>query len=157
LAPQQAATNARLIRLWLDAGRQLPDERESATINEVLLAFLRYATTYYRKPDGTHTSELARLKLAFRPLRRLFGTTHADEFGPAGLRAVREEMIGLGWVRKSINLHVCRIHSVFRWAAEHGMVDVAGYSALRTVKGLQAGRSEAKEGVPVRPVLQAWR
>ena len=39
------------------------------TVNELLIAFWRYAEEHYRHPDGTPTGELENLKEAFRPLR----------------------------------------------------------------------------------------
>src|SRR5208283_4891335 len=112
----------RLITEWLAHHRQLPCPKGGLVISQVILAFLRHAQDYYRKPDGKPTSEIHCLRAALRPLRELFGSLPADEFGPAQLRAVREEMIRKGWVRTSINLHICRIRSLFRWAMEHSMI-----------------------------------
>ncbi len=42
------------------------------TTNEVLLAYLKFAEAYYRK-DGRPTKEFVEMKLALRPLRKLFG------------------------------------------------------------------------------------
>src|SRR4051794_19491700 len=67
----------RLITEWLSNGRRFavggPD---GLTVNEILLAYLRHAEGYYRK-DGKSTGELDNIKLAIRPLRRLYGHTFA--------------------------------------------------------------------------------
>jgi hypothetical protein len=44
-----------------------------ATVNEVLLAFWRYAETHYRRADGTVTNELTEYKQAYIPIRELYG------------------------------------------------------------------------------------
>jgi hypothetical protein len=65
------------------------------TVNEVLLAFMRWAVTHYRKPDGEPTTEVEELKRSLRPVRELYGNIPATEFGPRALAAVRQHMIGL--------------------------------------------------------------
>ena len=49
--------------------------------------------------DGTPTGEYDNIRLSLRPLRKLFGATMADEFGPLALKAVRSEMIASGLCR----------------------------------------------------------
>src|SRR4051794_15299615 len=62
---------ARVIAEWEAGGRRLwsgaggPD----LTVNELILAFWRYAEQHYRHPDGTPTSELDDYRLSLRPLR----------------------------------------------------------------------------------------
>jgi hypothetical protein len=51
----------RLIAEWLGNGRRLPqpaDEQPRPTINQLLLPFWEHVQKYYRKPDGTPTSEV---------------------------------------------------------------------------------------------------
>jgi hypothetical protein len=45
----------RLVQDWLARGKQLP--QTNLIVKEVLLAFRKHGLTYYRKPDGTPTSE----------------------------------------------------------------------------------------------------
>ena len=47
-----------------------------------------------------------------------------------------------------------RVH--IRWAAENEYCPIEVYQGLATVSGLRAGRSEAKESEPVRPVPAAF-
>lgn len=82
----------------------------------------------------------------------MYGRMQAVEFGPLKLVAVRQQMVDAGWVRKSINRHVGRICRMFKWAAAHELVPADIHTALRTLSGLQKGRSEAVEGQPVNPV-----
>jgi integrase len=146
----------RLIAEWLACDRQLPDEAGRRTINELILDYLRHAYKYYRRPDGTPTAEVGCLKLALRALRKLYGGIDADAFGPSQLRTVRDAMIGYGWVRRSINLHLSRLKHLFRWAGEHGLVKPEAYHGLLCVSGLRGGRSDAKESVPVKPVPEPF-
>lgn len=142
----------RLIREWMANGRQLPRPEEAITVSEIILAFWCHAEVHYRKPDGTPTSEQDNFRDALAPLRRLYGPKAAVEFGPLALRALREEMIRLGWCRTHINKQVSRIRGVFKWAVGHEMLPPSIFEALRSVEGLQAGRCKARESEPVKPV-----
>jgi integrase len=145
----------RLIQEWLAAGRRLPS-REALSVSALILAFLHHAERYYRKPDGRPTSETSNLKQAFRPLKELYGDTEANSFGPQELKTVRESMIIRGWLRKPINRNVERIRRMYRWGGEQGIVAAECYHRLLCVSGLKIGRSDAKEGEPVRPVPVAF-
>src|SRR4051794_13686603 len=88
-SPKSRAEYDRLIAEWLTNGRTFLGGRpDGLTVNEILLAYLRHAEGYYRK-DGKPTRELENIKLALRPLRRLYGHTFASKFGPLALKAVR--------------------------------------------------------------------
>lgn len=54
-----------------------------------------------------------------------------------------------------MNKQVGRIRRVFRWAASRELVPAVVAAALRTVDGLQRGRSEAVERPPVGPAPDA--
>ena len=104
----------RLLREWDANGRRLDrlcasNGNADLSINELLLAYWKYAETYYRKPDGTPTSELENIRKAFRRIQPLYGHTPASEFGPLTLEAVRMDMIASGWSRGWINRSVGRI------------------------------------------------
>jgi len=77
----------RLVNEWLANGRRLIDPAEQVTIIEVMAAFVEHAREYYRRPDGTPTTEFDNYCQAFRPLKKLYGTTPAAGFGPKALRA----------------------------------------------------------------------
>jgi integrase len=122
------------------------------SVNEIILAFWRHAEQHYRASDGTPTGEADNYREALRPLRQLYGHTSAADFGPLALRAVREAMVIAGLSRGVVNARVNRVRRVFKWAASFEMVPAPVYEALRTVAGLQAGRTEAREGAGVKPV-----
>ncbi|MGD0462867.1 MAG: site-specific integrase [Tepidisphaeraceae bacterium] len=106
---------------------------------------------HYRRPDGSPTSELDNFRQALRPVRRLYGTSSSLQFGPKALKAVCEHMIGLGRCRTNINKKISRIKSVFRWAVENELLSAEVDHALLAVRGLQRGRTNARESEPVKP------
>jgi integrase len=61
-------------------------------------------------------------------------------------------MIRSGLARRTINARVNRIRRVIKWAASMGMIAGQVYQDLKTLDGLHAGRSEAKESPKVGPV-----
>lgn len=72
---------------WLANGRQLPTtagETSDLTINELCLAYLRFADGYCVK-NGKPTVEPGNIRLAIRPPRKLYGATcrraNSDRFG----------------------------------------------------------------------------
>src|SRR5690606_8711603 len=99
--------------------------------------------------------ELPSYKAPLSIVRKLYARTLARDFGPRQLKAVRGEMVRAGWVRTSINRHVVRIRTVFRWAASEQLIPEETYRALLTVAGLQAGRTEAPEGKRIEAVPDA--
>ncbi len=166
---ESKAAYDRLIAQWLSQGRQtqrptvepatqtsLPIQPEAGTrtVDHVIHGFWQHAKLHYRKPDGTSTTELDNFRQALRPLRRLYGSSAADQFGPKALKALREHMIGLDWCRSHINKQISRIKSVFRWAVENELVPPAIHHGLLAVKGLQRGRTNAREAKTVRPVAE---
>lgn len=154
--PETLERYHQFIAEWLAAGRQLRVAPEELTINELLARFWTHALTYYRKASGDPTSELTCLRLAFRPLKELYGTTRAQAFKPLALKAVRQRMVDRGGCRTTVNKHISRIKLLFRWGVENELVSGETYHALTAVAGLRRGRCEARESEPVRPVPGPW-
>jgi integrase len=122
------------------------------TVNELLVAFMRWALSHYRDPAGEPTTEVDEIRRSLTPVKELYGHTAAREFGPKALAAVRQRMVAAGWCRSLINRRMDRVKRAFKWAVSEELVPVAVYHALRTVPGLRKGRSEARESEPVKPV-----
>lgn len=147
----------RIVGEWQANGRRLSTDGASSdlTVTELIAAFWQHAEAYYRKPDGTPTSEIGVFKIALRVLRRMYGRNFVTDFGPRSLRAVQAEMVNLGWCRRSINGQVNRVRHVFKWGTAQELVRPDVYHGLLAVSGLKAGRSEAKESTAVLPVPEA--
>ncbi len=157
--PESKEAYNRQIAEWLSNNRQLTPQADPScllSVSQVALAFWKHAEVYYRKPDGTQTSEVDNYRQALRPLKKLYGTTPAAHFGPKSLKAVREEMIREGWCRTNINKQVDRIRAIFKWAVAQEMIPPTVYHGLQAVVGLKRGRCEAKESEPKRPVPDAY-
>jgi hypothetical protein len=154
-SPESREKYNRLIGEWLANGRRLPAPPSAYTVAMLLSAFWTHAQTHYRHADGSPTSEVDNYRDVLKPLRRLYGATLVANFGPLSLKALRGEMIRLGWCRTNINRHVARVRHVFKWGVENELVPPSVYQGLAAVAGLRAGRSEAKESAPVRPVPDA--
>jgi integrase len=148
----------RLIAEWLANGRRLPaaeEARPALTVNQLILAFYRWAEGHYRREDGTSTSELRDYKLSLRPLRELYGTIPAADFSPLKLKAVRQRMIDADLSRGVINQRVRRILRMFKWGVSEELVPPPTLHGLQAVRGRQRGRTEARETEPVGPVSDA--
>jgi len=147
----------RVIAEWSAHGGSIPQvQANDLTVVELTAAFMRHAKGYYRRPDGSPTSEVNNFRLAIRRLVPLYGRTRAADFGPLALKAVRQAMIVEGLARGNINQHVNRVRHVFRWGVENQMVVPSVFQGLQAVAGLRAGRSGAKETAPIRPVPDAF-
>ena len=75
----------RLIAEWYANSQNLPQPPASGvgrSVNELILAFWRWAEGHYRDAEGKVSKELDNLKDALRPLRQLHGHTVAAAFGP---------------------------------------------------------------------------
>jgi integrase len=125
-------------------------------VNELLVRYLQFAQTYYVR-DGQPTGELDNLKDAMGPLRALYGSTPAGEFGPRALKLVRQHMISQGSLsRRVINNRIDRIKRIYKWAVSEELVPPSIYEGLRAVAGLRFARCDAREAEPVRPVPDEW-
>lgn len=115
------------------------------------MAFWKHAQGYYVK-SGKPTGEIHALRDALRPLRELYGSTAAAEFGPLRLKALREAMVAKGWCRSLVNARVRRVKLAFKWGVANELVPPAVHHGLAAVAGLRRGRTEARESAPVLPV-----
>ena len=106
----------RRIQEWM-AGQHSPRIDESSlSIVELIERYHHFAAEYYRKPDGSTSSELNNIRLALRPVRELYADQLAVDFGPRALKAVRERMIEMRHCRNQINKNIRRITRMFKWA-----------------------------------------
>ena len=146
----------RIVAEWLQNGQQPPPSLQATngsrlSIAELILAFWKHAETYYVK-NGEPTREQMNLRLAFRPLRRLYGHSRATDFGPRQLKVVRQTMIDADNTREYINNNIRRIRRMFRWGVEGELIPPNVWHGLQAVSGLRKGRCGVRESEPVEPV-----
>jgi integrase len=153
-SPESKAEYERVVRkLLADRSREELKRRveitNDLTLAELTARYLAFAIGYYVK-NGQSTTEYGNIVLAVRTLHDK--PDLACEFGPAKLKALRESWVESGIVRPQVNKRVDRVRRMFAWAVENELVDESVLSALRSVRGLRAGRSDATEGKKVLPV-----
>ncbi len=162
---ESRAQYVRVLAEWEANSRRIFEKAAASadlTVNELAAAFWKHAEQHYRRPDGTTTSELKEYRRALRPLKHLHGHTLARDFGPLGLKAIRQLMVD-GYehpkygpegslARGVVNQRIGRIRRVFKWAVENELVAPAVFHGLQAVRGLQRGRTAARETEPVKPV-----
>jgi integrase len=166
-SPESKANYERVVSEWLQSGRKTPRPKRVATlkklreeqgddvltITELCVKYFKYAKSYYTKA-GNPTSEVVGIQIVLRDLRKLYADTLVDEFGPAALRTVREELIRRDLARSTVNKQIGRMLRMFAWAVSEGLVKTETLVALRTVPGLKAGRCDVRETERVKPVTQ---
>jgi hypothetical protein len=124
------------------------------SVAELAAAYLRHVRSFYVK-GGRSTTEVGNIAAAVKAVRERHGYDLVTSFGPRALKAIREEWIDAGLVRKSINRRVERVRRMFAWGVAEELVPVEVHQALSTVEGLSRGRSGAREGEKVRPGADA--
>jgi integrase len=159
--PESEEKYQRLIAEWLAALHEQTQgkvatpstvSRFDLTINEVVLAYIKFARGYYVK-DGKPTKEFVCMKHAVRTLLKLYGTIWVRDFGPLALKAIREHMIAVEKLSRGVvNHRINRIKRVFKWAVSEELIPTSVHEGLRSVGGLRYGRTEARETEPVKPV-----
>lgn len=135
----------RIVAEWLVNGRRLADQ-EGITIAELVVRYLEFVDRRYR------SHEPANIRFALRPVREVYGTTTAVDFGPIALKAIRARFVDSGNCRSFVNKRVGMIVRMFRWAVSEQLVPSSIWEALRSVEGLRRGEASARESDPVRPV-----
>ncbi|MFQ5590270.1 MAG: tyrosine-type recombinase/integrase, partial [Phycisphaerae bacterium] len=110
---------------------------------------------YYRRADGTATSQVTNITCAMNLVIELYGDLRADDFGPRKLKVVRDAMVAADWCTTTVQQRVGMIRRVWRWLASEELVPADVWHGLRALPPLQAGRGEARATPPVAPVPEA--
>lgn len=145
----------RITALVAANGGIYPEAEADITVNELVLAYLKWATLTYREPDGKVSRSVANLKFAFRKLKALFGPTPVSEFGPRSLKTLMAAWVDDGIVRKMVNNRTGCVKRMFRWAVSEELISAEVYQRLQAVEGLRAGRTDATDNAPVKPAVTA--
>jgi integrase len=176
--PDAHAAYERLVAVWLANGRTVPpgyDPRATGSpptssvltaappsvmpvpaggilVAELVARYAKHCLAYYRRPDGSETSEPRNIRFAIDPLKKQFGSVEAALIGPRELKAVREKMVEAELARKEVNKRIARVVRMFKWAAGEGLLSPTVYQSLKCVEGLKKGRTTAREAPKVKPV-----
>jgi len=139
---------------WQEQGDAPPDQ---LTVGQLTMMYVERCKTHYRK-HGKETTEVQGVRDALKRLNSLYRAVLAREFTASMLIAVRQQLVGEGLPRTTVNRHVGRIRRMFRWAIADGkrLVPAAVLTELEAVSDLKYGRSDARETAPVKPVPVAW-
>jgi len=140
---------------WLANGRLPEKSPTEITINELVARYWVFAESYYAQIPGKNT-ELNNMQLSLRMLCELYGNTRILDFGPRGLKTIRQKMVEKGWCRNHVNQSINRIKRIFKWATAEELIPASVYHALWAVASLKQGRCDARESEPVRPVPQEY-
>lgn len=150
----------RLTAAWLAGGRRLPTHDE-LTIAELMVRYIDFAQRHYSR-NGHPTKEVDNVKVALRLVRQLYGPLLVTEFGPLKLKTI-QSMLAAGYTdskgnavaaiaRRTVNARVASVKRMFKWAVSEEMAPADLAHALSTVRGLQKGRTIAREPDPIGPV-----
>ncbi len=126
-------------------------ELEDLTVVELCSSYLDFCEIYYQK-NGKPTHYIGAIELSLKRLAEIYDETPAAEFGPRALKRFRQTMIEKHLSRSYINAQIEIIKRMFCWACSEELLPASIDHALKTVKGLKKGRSEARETEPVGPV-----
>jgi integrase len=142
----------RIVAEFLANDGSLPlreSERKELSIKE-LLARYWIAAKRSLQPDS-----LDPIKRPLKVLRRLYGDTLVEQFGPTQLKALRIEMDRMKWSRNGINEATRRIRTMFGWGVGEELVEPTVHLRLRGVRALRKGEGghERKRVMPVDPEL----
>jgi integrase len=123
------------------------------SIKELIAAFMLHADDWYRREDGSATTEIRCYRWSLRPLLDGFGDLCVDDFKPSHLKEIRQRQIDAGISLGIINQNIGRIRRVFRWgvgdAPGDGLVPTETLGGLESVRDLVPGRNQARETPPV--------
>ncbi len=152
----------RLIAQWLAVRKEKQQVTERSKLNvpqlsvgDLLTRYRKFAEAYYVY-QGKPTKEFVNLKYAMKPLRQLYGSTPASDFGPLKLKAMQQHFIVQGICRTQVNRRIDKIRRMFKWAVSEEMVPSSVLHGLQSVPGLRYGRTVAKESPPIQPIDDCW-
>lgn len=150
----------RVIAEYLASGRSgsFGIVMEEYTMAMMMSGYVAHAKAYYGTGPG---SEWIQIKYAIKPVKRLYASLPATEFGPVQFKAVRQAMLESERIvkgetkrlaRSTINAQMKRIARMVKWAAAEGKIPASVFETLRLIPGLKKGRSTAVETSPIKPV-----
>ena len=155
---QSRAHYDRLVADWLARGRPKFEAKAGAdlTVALVVLSYWKHVKATYSRQTSLGT-----IAPALRRLRRLFGATPVNEFGPHKLKAFAEALVverdknGKRLARRYVNRSIGEVKRCIKWAVGEELVPPSVLHGLQAVESLRMGRTSAPETNPVQPVADA--
>ncbi|MCH2212045.1 MAG: tyrosine-type recombinase/integrase [Fuerstiella sp.] len=148
-SPESKAKFDEVMAQWeADHAERNPAVQVSLTVSRLALLFMKHAIEEYVDVDGEPTGEADNFKYALRSLTNYFHGVRVIDFGPKKLKELRDRLVDEGLAQGTINSRIRRIKQVIEWGVSEEYVSVNHFQALRTVKGLRAGRTKAKPPTP---------
>jgi len=96
------------------------------------------------------------MKPAMSAMRKLYGSTPIESFGPLQFKVVRDHIGKSGdRSRRYVNRLGEKIRRMLKWAAAEAMIPPSIAQAAGMVEPLKAGRTELRDPEPVEPVSEA--
>jgi len=116
------------------------------TVEEVCAAYCEHAKTYYRREDGTPTSEVDSIPLSLRALRDMFGDVPVTALTHADMVRVRDAIVSWGTCsRTTVNFYMARTMRMWKWALDAGLINVTVKTELTQVQPLKPNRTTLRE------------
>lgn len=139
-------TYAPILQDWQRSNEWAPRE---LTVRALAVLFMKFSCQHYRTTRGKETGEAQNDRDALKLTMAMYGSLPASQFSPLKLKAIRERMIADGLARSTINGQFRRLKAVWSWAVSEELIRADLLIGIRTVKGLQRGRTAAREAKPV--------
>ena len=143
----EAAYNKFVVDFMRDNEESLPKPKSRGiTMRQLTVLYTEWAEGYYS------ASEMPGIRAMAKWVNRESADFAAAHFSPRIFKRLRDAMIAAGNSRKYINQQHNRIAAMLAYGVELELVPPTVPMAIRQVRKLKPGRSEAKETVKVKPV-----
>ena len=128
-------------------------KKSDIVVTELIVAFIAFIKS------EVGDKEYKGIKLAMKPLRKLYGDTCAKDFGTPQYKAVRTDFIReVHPIRKKprtrqyVNRAMVYVSRLFKWSASEQFIPAGIYETLRLIPALKRGKTEAPEAKQIRPI-----
>lgn len=127
-------------------GRTVEPDPTGTTVARLMHAWLDY-----HEPIASQ-KKLSHYKICMRAIVELgLDCDFTKDFGPRKLKTLRENLVERGYARSTVNQHIGRVKSMFKWGVSEELVPGSVSQALYSVSGLRSGESKAPAPARRRP------
>ncbi len=142
-SPESHQRFGRLLAEWSARGGRIPDDTPNLPA-DVLTVDQLIDRWWETEGQRLGFSCQHMIRSALDVLSSLYGPIPAIDFGPLALRAVRDRLVTgdsdakprarKPWARSTVNRHVDKVRSIFRWAVGQQLLPVFVYETLAAVE-----------------------